>query len=148
MHVTPSRVQYRRVISTIVQAHTVPCAVERLYAGFASRNPLMLASALHERFTLFASAGMPLGVGGRHDGAERAITDVWGHVNGAYDIAPLPSRMWTTPEGVIVVHGWYRGVVRRSCEPVDAEFVHLLQVEDGLVVELRQITDTAAWGCP
>lgn len=126
----------------------MPPPLERLYDGLATRDVQMLGSALHAQIVVVASAGMPLGVGGAHVGVERAIKDLWGVVYGSYDISPAPDSMWTTPDGVIVVHGWYRGFVRRTSEPVDAEFVHLLRLDDGLVIELRQITDTASWGRP
>ena len=42
----------------------------------------------------------------------------------------------------------YEGVNRRTATSVRAEFVHLLRVEHDVIVELRPVTDTVAWGSP
>ena len=136
------------MLSTIRTAGPVPPAVNTLYEGFAARDPALLLSALDPDFTVSASAGMPLAVGRVHTGALTAVTELWGVVHRTYDIAPIPDAMWTTSDDTVVVHGWYEGTVRRNGEPVRAEFVHLLRVDHDLVVELRQVTDTVAWGRP
>jgi 2-(1,2-epoxy-1,2-dihydrophenyl)acetyl-CoA isomerase len=91
---------------------------------------------------------MPLGVGGEHQGPDRAIRDLWAVVHEHYDVAPVPERAWVAPDGTAVVHGWYEGSVRRTGEPVRAEFVHLLEVADDRLLALRQVTDTVAWRAP
>ncbi len=40
------------------------------------------------------------------------------------------------------------GTVRRADTPVRAEVVHPLRLERDVPVELRQITQTVAWGAP
>lgn len=136
------------MISNRLFAADAPAAVTALYEAFAAKDPALLIAVLAPEFAASASAGMPLGVGHVHEGAVTALTDLWGVVHGAYDIAPVPETIWTVPDGTVVVHGWYRGMIRRSRQPVCAEFVHLVRIERDVIVELRQITDTVAWGKP
>ena len=116
------------------------------YEALRDKDASKLLGALDPDFLAVASAGMPLGVGRAHRGAMTALRELWGVVHRFYDIAPVPAAVWLAGDGTVVVHGWYEGVNRRTGTPVHAEFVHLLRVEDGVIVELRQITDTIAWG--
>ncbi|HET6664800.1 MAG TPA: nuclear transport factor 2 family protein [Acidimicrobiales bacterium] len=126
----------------------VPECVPALYEALRTKDLRLLLRSLDPAFVLSASAGMPLGVGGVHEGAGAAVGEVWGVVHAAYDIAPVPASVYVTATGTVVVHGWYEGTIRRTGEATHAEFVHLLEVEDDRLVSLRQITDTASWGTP
>jgi 2-(1,2-epoxy-1,2-dihydrophenyl)acetyl-CoA isomerase len=121
--------------------------VDRLYRAFADRDLDGLRSVLAPDLAGHVSAGMPLGVGGRHDGAEAMIDDVWLPVFGAYDVTPVPDSVVEAGD-TVVVHGWYRGTVRATGERVAAELVHLLTVDGDRITGLRQITDTASWPPP
>ncbi|MEV4095558.1 nuclear transport factor 2 family protein [Streptosporangium saharense] len=121
-------------------------AVDRLYRGFAARDPEAILGALHPEFVGTVSAGMPLGVGGTHTGPEAMLGDCWGVVFTHLDTAPYPEEeVWSGPERV-VVFGHYRGTARASGRAHEAAFAHDLRLRDGLVAGLVQITDTARWG--
>lgn len=45
----------------------------------------------------------------------------------------------------VVVEGRYRGTVKATGTPVDAQFAHVWQVRDGKVVRFQQYTDTRQW---
>ena len=121
---------------------------ERLYRAFADRDLDGLRAVLAEGFVGEVSAGMPLGVGGRHDGPEAMLRDVWLPVFGVYDVTPVPVAMTAAADGTVVVRGWYRGSVRATGQAMEAEFVHVLGVEGDRVTSLRQVTDTACWPRP
>lgn len=115
-----------------------------LYAAFADHDPSAIVKLLHPEFEGLVSAGMPLGVGGRHRGPERMLGDVWIPVFSAYDVRVEAEELLDCGEVVVAV-GAYRGAERASGERFDACFAHLLRFRDGLIVALRQITDTATW---
>ncbi|GIH77037.1 nuclear transport factor 2 family protein [Planobispora longispora] len=120
-------------------------AVERLYKGFAASDPEEIAAALHPDFVGVVSAGMPLGVGGTHQGVEAIFRDCWGVVFRKLDTCPRPEEeLWIGPDRVVVL-GHYRGAARETGRPHEAAFAHDLHLRDGLVVKLVQITDTARW---
>jgi ketosteroid isomerase-like protein len=121
---------------------------ERLYAAFAARDGAALLSVLHPGFVGVVSAGMPLGLGGRHDGPETMLGEVWVPVQSAYDVAPVADELLPSKPDRVVAVGAYRGTVRATRVPVDAAFAHILRIDDGRVSELIQITDTASWPAP
>lgn len=45
----------------------------------------------------------------------------------------------------IVAQGRYRGTMRKTGTPVDAQFAHVWHVRDGKVVRFQQYTDTRQW---
>jgi 2-(1,2-epoxy-1,2-dihydrophenyl)acetyl-CoA isomerase len=125
--------------------------VERLYRAFAERDVHGLVAALDPACVGHVSAGMPFGLGGRHEGSE-AMMQVWLRVFQSYDVTPVPDWVLAEPggdgDGRVVVHGWYEGVERSSGAPVHAEFVHVLELDGERIVGLRQVTDTASWPSP
>jgi ketosteroid isomerase-like protein len=117
----------------------------RLYAAFAARDAGAIHAALHPDFTGTVSAGMPLGTGGRHDGPDAMLADVWGPVFGAYDVHVEPDAFLTTGDERVVVLGHYRGAGRAGGAPLEARFAHVLALRDDRIASLEQITDTARW---
>lgn len=120
-------------------------AAERLYGAFAARDPQAILGALHEDFVGDVSTGMPLGVGGRHDGPEAMLRDVWAKVFAHYDMAVQAEELLPSGEDRVTAIGYYRGVERETGHEVEAAFAHILTVRDDRIVALTQITDTAQW---
>jgi ketosteroid isomerase-like protein len=116
----------------------------RLYDSFLAHDPAAIMALLHPGFEGKVSAGMPLGVGGRHSGAEAMMRDVWVPVFTAYDVRVEADELLECGERVVAVGG-YRGTERQSGAPFDASFAHVLTIDGGLVTALHQITDTASW---
>lgn len=120
----------------------------RLYDGFLAPDPEAILAQLHPEFEGIVSAGMPLGVGGRHRGPERMMADVWAPVFASYDVRVEADELLPAGDSAVLAIGGYRGRARASGRPFDAAFAHLLGFRDGLVGSLRQITDTASWPSP
>jgi uncharacterized protein len=118
---------------------------KRLYDGMAARDAHAIHDALAEDFVGEVSDGMPLGVGGRHQGRDRMIADVWGAVFQAYDVRVDVDRYLACGTDEVVAVGRYRGTERATGHPVDAAFAHVLRVDDGHITSLQQITDTRRW---
>lgn len=120
-------------------------AAQRLYDAFAARDPQAILDALHEDFVGDVSRGMPLGVGGRHEGPEAMLREVWARVFANYDMAVEAEELLPSGEDRVTAVGRYLGVERESGHKVDAAFAHILTIHDGRIVALKQITDTARW---
>jgi uncharacterized protein len=45
----------------------------------------------------------------------------------------------------VVVEGRYRGTMKATGTPVDAQFAHVWQMREGKVVRFQQYTDTKQW---
>lgn len=46
---------------------------------------------------------------------------------------------------IVVVEGRYRGKMKATGKPVDAQFAHVWQLRDGKIVRFQQYTDTWQW---
>lgn len=119
----------------------------RLYDGFLAHDAAAILALLDPELEADVSAGMPLGVGGRHSGAETMMREVWIPVFAAYDVRVEADELIEAGEQVVAVGG-YRGTERTGGTPFDASFAHVLTIRDGLVTALQQITDTASWPAP
>jgi ketosteroid isomerase-like protein len=119
--------------------------VRRLYEAMAARDPHEILATMNERFVGTVSDGMPLGVGGRHEGRTAMLRDVWGKIFASYDVRVEPERFLPCGKHEVVVLGHYRGSERASGRALDAAFAHVISVRDGRVDSLRQITDTRRW---
>jgi 2-(1,2-epoxy-1,2-dihydrophenyl)acetyl-CoA isomerase len=125
---------------------TDPTAIaRRLYDAFAAHDGEALLAAMTEDFVGTVSAGMPLGVGGRHEGRDAMLRDCWAQVFINYDMSVQADRYIVCSPEEVVVLGSYRGTVRATGAPVDARFAHILTLRDGHVAALEQITDTRSW---
>lgn len=120
-------------------------AAQRLYDAMAAHDVRALFRAIHEDFTGTVSEGMPLAVGGRHEGPERMLLDVWAKVFEAYDVTPQVTRYVETGGQELVAIGRYVGTARGTGRPLDAAFAHVLSIRDGRVASLEQVTDTHRW---
>jgi ketosteroid isomerase-like protein len=117
----------------------------RLYAAMADRDPQAILESMSDDFVGQVSAGMPLGVGGRHEGRDAMLTEVWGPVFGAYDVRLEVERYLECGDEVVVL-GRYRGTPRSGGDEFAARFAHVLKVGPGGVRSLEQVTDTGSWG--
>jgi uncharacterized protein len=120
-------------------------AAQRLYDAMAAHDGRALLQAMHEQFRGTVSEGMPLAVGGRHEGPERMLLDVWAKVFQAYEVVPEVTRYVETGGQDLVAIGRYVGTARGTGRPLDAAFAHVLSIRDGRVASLDQITDTQRW---
>ena len=119
--------------------------VRALYDAMAAHDPAAILATLDESFVGIVSRGMPLEAGGRHDGPEAMLHDVWGRVFAAYDLRVEADELLPAGPGRVVALGSYRGVQRDTGHEVDARFAHVVSVRDGRITRLEQITDTACW---
>lgn len=119
----------------------------RLYAAMAAHDPEAILDSLADDFVGHVSAGMPLGVGGRHEGPDAMLQGVWLPVFGAFDIRLDVDRYLAFGDEVVVL-GHYRGTPRAGGHEFGARFAHLLTVSENGISSLEQITDTASWASP
>lgn len=117
-----------------------------LYRALSAGDREGLSKLLHPEFVGHVTDGLPLDMGGRHDGPAAMQRDVWWTIGRHYHVEVRPEEFRLVDDGRLFVGGRYRGEGRASGRRLDAEFIHLLGfAEDGRVVSLRQLTDTAAW---
>jgi len=83
--------------------------------------------------------------GGIHHGPEAVMQQVFGAIGRDWsDYAAEPTRFIDGGDHVVVL-GEYRGVHNDSGGRLQAPFAHVWRIENGLLVEFFQFTDTALW---
>lgn len=133
-------------MSVDVSREAKVAAAESLYAALASGDKDALDRLLSTDFVGHAAEGMPLNMGGTHVGPEAMRTNLWWRIGEHFRARAVPEDFQILEDGRLAVIGSYQGVARKSGATLDAAFVHVLRFDsEGLVVELRQLTDTAAW---
>jgi 2-(1,2-epoxy-1,2-dihydrophenyl)acetyl-CoA isomerase len=119
---------------------------QQLYAALAAGDRAALSTLLHPDFVGHATEGLPLGMGGRHDGPEAMQRDLWWTIGRHYKVEAQPEEFRLLDGSRLFVTGHYRGEGRKSGRRLDAAFIHLIAfVDDGRIVSLHQLTDSAAW---
>ena len=119
---------------------------QRLYAALAAGDRQALSTLLHPDFVGHATEGLPLGMGGRHDGPEAMRRDLWWTIGRHYKVEAQPEDFRLLDDSRLSVAGHYRGEGRKSGRRLDAAFIHLIAfADDGRIVSLDQLTDSAAW---
>lgn len=131
-------------MSTETQVDAVATA-RRLYPALASGDRETLDAILAADFVGETTPGLPLGLGGRYEGAAAMRREFWGAIARAYDVAAHPSGFQPVDAEQVVVSGTYVGSARSTGIEFEAEFVHKLTVRNSRIVMLVQITDSSRW---
>jgi 2-(1,2-epoxy-1,2-dihydrophenyl)acetyl-CoA isomerase len=117
-----------------------------LYRALAAGDREALSKLLHPDFIGYATDGLPLGMGGRHDGPEAMRRNLWWTIGRHYKVEAQPEEFRLLDDRRLFVAGHYRGEGRASGRRLDAAFIHLIAFAgDGRIVSLHQLTDSAAW---
>jgi len=110
---------------------------QRLYAALAAGDRQALSTLLHPDFVGHATEGLPLGMGGRHDGPEAMRRDLWWTIGRHYKVEAQPEDFRLLDDSRLSVAGHYRGEGRKSGRRLDAAFIHLIAfADDGRIVSL------------
>src|SRR5215211_1133889 len=119
----------------------------RLYAALAAGDRATLGEVLHPDFTGRATEGLPLGLGGRYDGPADMQRDFWWQICRNYRAEAQAESFHALDDGRLFVAGRYHGEGIASGRKLDAAFIHVLAFsDDNRILELEQLTDSAAWG--
>ena len=119
---------------------------QQLYRALAAGDREALSTLLHPDFVGQVTDGLPLDMGGRHDGPEAMRRDVWWTIGRHYKVEVQPEEFRLLDDGRLFVAGHYRGEGRTSGRRLDAAFIHLIAfAADGRIASLQQLTDSAAW---
>ena len=119
---------------------------QQLYQALAAADREALSLLLHPDFVGHITDGLPLDMGGRHDGPEAMRRDVWWTIGRHYKVVVQPEELRLLDDGRLFVAGHYRGEGRASGRRLDAAFIHLIAfAADGRITSLQQLTDSAAW---
>src|SRR6202789_1505014 len=115
------------------------------YAALAAGDRVQLDALLHPVFAVPAAYGIPFGIGGYHDSPSAMRRNAWGAIARHFDARAEPERFIDLADGGLLVTGRYRGRGKQGGVPLNADFAHLMSIEQGRCRTLEQYTDTARW---
>jgi 2-(1,2-epoxy-1,2-dihydrophenyl)acetyl-CoA isomerase len=119
---------------------------QKLYEALAAGDRDKLGQLLHPEFIGRAAQGLPLNMGGTHVGPDAMREKLWWRIGKHFTARAEPEDFQVVEDGRLMVVGTYRGSARRTGNPLEAVFIHVLSfAEDGRIAALHQLTDTAAW---
>lgn len=119
--------------------------VEAVYAALSAGDRAALEALVADDVVVTATAGLPLGLGGVHEGRDAAVDGFWWRIGRDYLAQAVPGEVDLLEGGRVLVRGRYDGAGRRSGAMLDAAFVHLWTLRSGQVVALAHLTDSARW---
>lgn len=119
--------------------------VEILYEAFARGDVPAVLGSFDPRIEWREADGFIYADGNPYIGPQAVAEGVFMRL--ASDV----EQFSVTPENIIdagdtvVVEGRYKGTMKVTGTPVDAQFAHVWQLRDGRIVRFQQYTDTAQW---
>ena len=140
--------RYYDPMATASHATTSPTenldVARRLYDAMSDRRMDELRDSVTVDFVGRAAVGLPGGIGGTHRSRDAMIRDCWAVADRKFGAVPIPERMLCADDDHVVVLGHYTS---RNPElpQFHAAFVHVLEIADGRVGSLVQVTDTREW---
>ena len=120
-------------------------AVEALYAALAIGDRAGVLSLLAVNFTGHGAVGMPLELGGIYRGPEAMYDNFWAGIGRHFRVQAHAESVTELGEDAVLATGTYRGVARSTGTSFEAAFTHRIRFAGESIVELHQLTDTAAW---
>lgn len=114
----------------------------RLYAALAVGDAAALDEVLAPDFVGRAADGLVVAATGEQHGADAMRENVWWQIGRSFEVVAEPADFHLLDDGRLFVSGRYVGKSRRTREPLDAAFVHVITVLDGRISRLEQLTDT------
>lgn len=118
---------------------------EALYAALAVGDRVGVLSLLDANFTGHGAAGMPLELGGTYHGPGAMYDEFWAGIGRQFRVQAYAESVTEQGEDAVLVTGAYRGTARSTGRAFEAAFTHRIRFAGESIIELHQLTDTAAW---
>ncbi|MHA6288523.1 nuclear transport factor 2 family protein [Maricaulis sp. CAU 1757] len=115
---------------------------ESMYAAFATGDVDRFVSLMHPDIVWNEAENYPYADRNPYIGPDAVMEGVMGRTAEAWEgFAATPSEMIVEGDRVAVL-GRYTGTYRATGEAINAQFVHVMTIEDGQAVSFQQFTDT------
>ena len=127
---------------TVEASLTTTEVAEAIYAAFAAGDMDRFVSLMHPDVVWNEAENYPYADRNPYIGPEAVMEGVMGRTAAAWDgFAATPSDMIVEGERVAVL-GRYTATHKGTGEPINAQFVHVMTIEDGQIVNFQQFADT------
>lgn len=119
--------------------------MKSLYQAFGRGDVKAVLDAFDPQIRWMEAEGFRYAGGNPYDGPGAVVEGVFQRLADEVDgFTVNPQRFFECDETVIT-EGRYRGTVKSTGSPVDAQFAHVWTIRDGKVAGFQQYTDTKQW---
>lgn len=132
-------------MNTSIRDLTVLERVKLFYRALGDGNRSLLDEFLHPEFVGTTTRALPLGLGGVYSSPDQMRKQFWGRLAKHYVARAEVRDIQELADGRFQVSGVYTGRGIKSESELDARFIHLLRFQGEQLIELEQLTDSAAW---
>ncbi len=119
--------------------------VKSLYDAFGKGDVATVVNALDPALRWQEAEGYPYADRNPYVGPQAVLEGVFGRLMADIDGFTLHPANFIDAGDTVVVEGRYRGKVKATGRPLDAQFAHVWQVRGGKIVRFQQYTDTRQW---
>lgn len=119
--------------------------VKGLYAAFANGDVAAVLGAFDPGIQWNEAEGFLYAGGNPYVGPQAVAEGVFQRLGSDVDGFHLVPERFIDGGDTIVVEGRYRGTMKSTGTPVDAQFAHIWHLREGKVVRFQQYTDTKQW---
>jgi ketosteroid isomerase-like protein len=119
--------------------------VNGIYQAFATGDVPAVLGAFDPQIHWREADGFLYADGNPYIGPEAVAGGVFQRLGESVDSFVAVPEQWIEDGDTVVVEGRYRGAMKATGRPVDAQFAHVWRLRGGKVVGFQQYTDTRQW---
>lgn len=120
--------------------------ITQLYEAFARGDVPTVLATFDPGIEWREAEGLEYANGNPYVGPDAILQGVFGRLVGEWDnFTVTPRELLATPNGVVAL-GRYTATNKATGRPIDAQFAHVWQMQDGKIRAFQQYTDTAQFG--
>lgn len=119
--------------------------VKALYGAFSRGDVPAVLGAFDPQIHWNEAEGFRYATGNPYVGPMAVATGVFQPLVTEVDGFAVHPERFIDAGDIVVVEGRYRGTMKATGTPIDAQFAHVWQLRDGKIVRFQQYTDTRQW---
>lgn len=119
--------------------------VKDLYAAFANGDVPGVLGTFESGIEWNEAESFPYADGNPYLGPQAVAEGVFQRIVTDMDGFTVTPENFIDAGETVVVEGRYRGTMKSTLVPVNAQFVHIWHMRDGKIIRFQQYTDTKQW---
>jgi ketosteroid isomerase-like protein len=119
--------------------------VRAVYEAFAKGDVAAVLGAFDPRIEWREAEGIRYADGNPYSGPQAVAEGVFQRIGSDVENFVVLPQDFIEDGDVVVVEGRYRGKVKATGTPIDAQFAHVWRLRDGRIFRFQQYTDTRQW---
>jgi ketosteroid isomerase-like protein len=119
--------------------------IKGLYKAFATGDVPTVLGGFDAKIEWNEAEGFLYADGNPYIGPQAVAEGVFQRIAADIDQFSVAAASFIDGGDAVVVEGRYKGTMKATSTPVDAQFAHVWHLRNGKVVRFQQYTDTAQW---